>query len=246
MNRIHIACVIVCLLFTNVVSSQLYIGNFVGEDSDEVNGTWNYEIPLGFPITLKKWNNGKHKLRIFPAYTFSQTFLSDRWIFDSDGTTTTYMLDPDPAHEYRKSIFTHQSKIRMWAWESWLGFESQIGKAEIHLFYTPSYIQVGSFRRKYVEDNEVIKVRDRFRDKADFYNIKRLQHRLKGSITLYGIGVGGYVNLTSFFQEQTGIDLQKFGLTIVIRQSFWTDLFDLALESEDKDNNNPEIKRMMF
>ena len=30
-------------------------------NGDQVNGTWNYEIPLGFPIALKKWDK-KHKI----------------------------------------------------------------------------------------------------------------------------------------------------------------------------------------
>lgn len=243
---LRIIAICLCLTLTYTTKAQLYLGNFIGEDSDQVNGTWNYEVPIGFPIALKKWKNGDHKLQIYPAYTFSQTFLSDKWIFDSDGETTTFMLDPDINHEYKQSIFTHQSKIRMWAWETWLGFESKIGIAEFNFFYTPSFIQVGSFRRRYVEDNEVIKIRDRFRDKADFYNIRRWQHRLKASFSLYGIGVGGYLNLTSFFKESTGIDLQKAGVTLVIRQSFWSNLFDLDLNDDPAEERNPNMKQMKF
>ncbi len=244
MSRILI--ILVIATFAQAVQGQLYIGNLIGAQSDEVNGTWNYEIPLGFPIPLKKWNDGDHKLIIFPAYTFSQTYLNDKWVFNSDGNTTTYMLDPDPNHEYKQSIFTHQSKIRQWAWEAWIGFESKVGVAEFDFFYTPSFIQVGSFRRRYVENNEVIKIRDRFRDKADYFNIERLQHRLKASFSLYGIGVGGYLNLTSFFKESTNIDLQKFGLTLIVRESFWTDLFKVDLGNDSVEEKNPEMKQMKF
>ena len=244
MSRIIV--IFCCLTLTQISYAQLHIGNFIGEESDQVNGTWNYEIPLGFPINLKKWKDGDHKLRIYPSYTFSQTFLNDRWIFDSDGSSTNFMLDSDPNHEYKNSIFTYQSKIRTWAWEPWIGIESKLGIAEIHLSYAPSYIQVGSFRRRYVEENEVVKVRDRFRDKADYYNIKRLQHRLKGSFSLYGVGVGGYINLTSFFKEETGIDLQKFGVTLVIRQSFWSNLFNIDLSLDEEEETEPGMKQMKF
>jgi len=241
----RIITVLFLFVLTYNANAQLYIGNFLGSSSEQINGTWNYEIPLGFPIPVKKWDD-KHKLIVFPAYTYSQTFFNDKWVFDSDGTTTTAILDTDPAHEYKKSIFSHQSKIRQWAWEAWLGFESKIGKAEFNLFYSPSFIQVGSFRRKYVEGNEVVKVRDRFKDKADFYNINRFQHRLKGSLSFYGIGVGGYLNLTPFFKKTTGIDLTKAGVTLIIRESFFNDLFDLDDIDLGEDEKKPDVKQMMF
>lgn len=243
MSRISI--LIICFALSLKLDAQLYIGNFIGDNSEQINGTWNVEVPLGFPIPIKKWE-GKHKIVFYPSYTYSQTFFNDKWIFDSDGTTTTAVLDDDPAHEYRKSIFTHQSKIRQWAWEAWLGFETKIGKTEINFFYTPSFIQVGSFRRRYVEGNEVVKVVDRFRDKADYYNINRFQHRLKGSLSLYGIGVGAYLNLTPFFKQSTGIDLTKFGLTLVIRESIFNDLFDIGDIEIGDDEKNPDVKEMMF
>lgn len=240
---------IILLLFCATLAyqgrTQIYIGNFIGETSDQVNGTWNYEIPLGFPIPLKRWDN-KHKLVIYPSYTFSQTFLGDKWVFDSDGQTTTAVLDETPNRIYENSLFKHQSKIRMWAWEAWLGIESKIGKGEIHVSYAPSFIQVGSFRRRYVQDNEVTKVRDRFRDKADYYNINRFRHRVKGSFSLYGVGIGGYLDLTPFFDSSTGIDLSKFGLTLILRESFWSGLFDFDLNEDKEEKRNPDAKRMKF
>jgi hypothetical protein len=243
MSRIVI--LLFCAAMVYQSKAQLYIGNFIGETSDQVNGTWNYEVPLGFPIPLKRWDN-KHKIVLYPAYTFSQTFLSDQWVFDSDGQTTTVQLDDTPNRVYENSLFKHQSKIRMWAWEAWLGFETKIGKSEVHFAYAPSFIQVGSFRRRFEDDNEVTKVKDRFRDKADYYNINRFRHRLKGSISLYGLGVGGYLNLTPFFDKSTGIDLTKFGITLVVRQSFWSRLFDLDLSDDPEERSNPDAKKMMF
>ncbi|GLR18161.1 hypothetical protein [Portibacter lacus] len=237
--------ILFCIALSFQVDAQLYLGNFVGDDSDEINGTWNYDIPFGIPIPIKKFND-HFKIIFTPAYTFSQTFLSDKWVVDSDGTTTSIELDSDPAHVYKKSIFTHQSKIRTWSWEARLGLESSIGKFKVDLFYAPRYIQVGSFRRRYVQENEVIKVKDRFRDKADYYNINRFQHRVKASLSYWGLGVGGYLNLTPFFKSSTDIDLKKFGLTLVIRNEFWTNLLDLKGDDEETERKNPDVKQMMF
>lgn len=241
------ACLVV--LFFGVNSSadaQLYFGNFVGADSERVNGLGSYELPFGFPIALKKFEEGKYKFILEPSYTLSHTYFNDKWVFSTDGTTTSYELDPDPGHEYTKSIFSHQSKIVTWAWEAWLGFEASAGKVTADIFYAPSYIQVGSFRRKFVDNNEVIKVRDRFREKADYYNINRLQHRMRASVTYAGIGVSGFLNLSSFFKESTNIDLRKFGLTLMIRDDFWDNLIDSDWGDDPEEKKNPDVKEMMF
>ena len=233
------------LSFAISSNAQLYLGNYYGEDSEELNGTWNFEIPFGIPFTVKKFQQDKVKIKLAPKYTFSQTYLSDKWIFNTDGNMTSYQLDPDPTHAYKKSIWTHQSKIRSWAWELWAGVETKIGKVTFDAYYAPTYIQTGSFRRKFTSDNEVIKVKERFRDKADFYNINRFQQRVYASFSVYGIGVGGYVNLTPFFKKTQDIDLRKFGITLVIRDNFFAQFFDLDFNEIDLDKN-PDVKEMMF
>ena len=247
MRKVIFTLLLCSLFLINKSTGQLYLGNFLGSDSETINGLGSYEIPLGFPIPIKKFDD-KHKIIFGPSYTWAQTYFNDKWVVSTDGNTTTLALDDDPSHEYKKSIFSHQSKIRTWAWEAWLGFESSFGKVTVDFFYAPTYIQVGSFRRKFVENNEVVKIVDRFKDKADFYNINRLQHRLKGSLTVSGIGVGGFLNLTPFFNSNSDIDLQKFGLTIMVRDSFFDQLLNLGDDddNENKSPKNPDVKEMMF
>ncbi len=245
MNRIFL---IICACFFLVISiskAQVYIGNFVGNDSKTINGLVNYEIPIGIPIPIKRFNDN-HKIIFTPSYTYSQTYFSDKWVFSTDGNTTSYALDPNPNHEYKKSIFSHQSKIRTWAWQAWLGLESKFGKVTTNLFYSPSFIQVGSFRRKYIEDNEVIKIKERFKDKADFYNVNRFQHRIQGAVTVYGIGFGAYLNLTPYFKKTSDIDLKKFGITLVIRQDFFEQFLDFSDFQDEAEKKNPDIKQMKY
>ena len=247
MNRIFLFLIGFIIFNCSDLNGQLYFGNFVGEDSKTINGLASYEVPFGLPIPVKKFEDGKYKIIVEPSYTLTHTYFDDKWVFSTDGNTTTYALDPDPNHEYRKSIFSHQSKIVTWAWEAWMGFEANFGKVRANVFYAPSYIQVGSFRRKFDNANEVTKVRDKFREKADYYNINRFQSRVKASISYYGIGVGGFLNLTPFFNKSTDIDLRKFGLTLIIRDDFWENLLDLDNgENSDKEKKNPNIKEMMF
>jgi len=244
MQKIMISIVVLLVMNLNEAKSQLYIGNFVGDDSKEINGLGNFEIPFGFPIPIKKFNKN-HKIILSPRYTFAQTYFSDKWIFSTDGNTTSYTLDPDLSHEYRPSIWSHQSKIRTWSWEAWLGFESTFGVFTMDVFYAPSYIQTGSFRRKFTRDNEIIKVKDRFREKADYYNINRFQNRVYASVSIYGIGVGGYLNLTPFFKKSTNIDLRKFGITLIIRDNFIDYILDID-DDEPTKKSNPDVKQMMF
>ena len=227
------------------LNSQLYIGNFYGTASENINGYFNFEIPLGIPIPIKTFNDKKQKFIFSPRYTFAQTYLNDKWQVTTDGSFTNVALDNNPAREYKQSIFSHRSKIRTWSWEAWLGFETTFGKVTADLFYAPAYIQTGSFRRKFVEDNEVIKVRDKFKDKADYYNINRFHHRVYASISIYGIGLGAYANLTPFFKENLGPVLNKFGITLVIRDSF----LDFLGGSDDDSGGGllkPKAKQMKF
>ncbi len=243
--RILVTILLLIFAYTNA-KSQLYFGNFVGEDSETVNGLGQYEVPFGFPIPLRT-KKDNYKILFHPSYTLSHTYFSDKWVFTTDGNTTTYALDPDPNHEYRPSIFSHQSKIVTWSWDGWLGFEKTFNKVTFDLFYGASYIQVGSFRRRFVEGNEVVKVRDRFLEKADYFNINRFQNRVKASLTYYGIGLTGYLNLTPFFKSSTDIDLRKFGVTLMIRDNFWSYLFGLDdSDEEPSEMKRPDVKQMMF
>ena len=231
----------------HTAQAQLYIGNFYGTASENINGYFNFEIPLGIPIPIKTFNDKKQKIIFSPRYTLAQTYLNDKWQVTTNGSSTNIALDNNPAHEYKQSIFSHRSKIRTWSWEAWLGFESTFGKVTADLFYAPSFIQTGSFRRKFVEDNEVIKVKDKFKDKADYYNINRFHHRVYASLSIYGIGLGAYANLTPFFKKNLGPVLNRFGITLVIRDSF---LDFLGGSGDDNGggllNTKPNVKQMKF
>lgn len=238
-----IALVCFTLMFSSLYS-QIYFGNFYGEDSDNINGRFNFEIPLGFPIPIKKFDN-KTKIIVSPRYTYAQSYFNDKWIFSTDGNSTTASLDTDPSHEYTQSLFTHQSKILTWSWEAWFGVEKTFGKTTLDLFYAPTYIQTGSFRRKFTQDNEVVKVKDKFKDKADYYNINRFQHKIYTSLSYYGIGLGAYVNLTPFFKSTLGPALNKYGITLIIRDTFTQyilgDIMDVPTPKK-----KPDVKEMKF
>lgn len=229
---------------TKEASSQIFIGNYYGADSESLNGTFNFEVPFGFPIPLKTWKEGKHRIFVAPYYIFSDTYLKNGWVFDSDGNgNTTYVMDPDPNHVYRQSLASYQTKIRNWTWELRLGGSVTIGKTNLELAYAPQYIQTGSFRRKFIQDNERVRVKDRFNVKADFYNIQRFQHRIYGTFTVYGIGIQAYTNLTSYFKQSTGIDLQKFGLTLAFKFNNFN--LDLGNDGDKgKDGGGKEMKQM--
>ena len=223
--------------------AQIYVGNFYGKDSEEINGNFHYEIPLGFPIPIKKFERNNTKLIVAPYYTYSETFIGDNWVFETDGNNTVAFLDPDPSHEYKASLFSFQSKIRSWSWQAWFGVQTTLNKVGLSLYYIPTFLQVGSFRRKYTDANEIVKTVDRFKDKADFYNINRFQHRVYGSVSVYGVGIGAYANLTSFFKSNRGPELSKFGITLVIRDN----LGDFILRDDDKeDRDKPEVKQMRY
>ena len=237
----NLIIIVILVLMGHSMSAQIYIGNFYGKDSEALNSTFNFEVPFGFPIALKKWKDGKHRVFIAPYYIFSDTYLNNGWIFDSDGNgNTTYTLDPNPDHVYRQSLSSFQTKIRNWTWELKLGGTVTIGKTQLELAYAPQYIQTGSFRRKFRQDNERISVKDRFNSKADFYNIQRFQHRIYGTFTAYGIGVQAYTNLTSYFKSSTGIELQKFGFTLAFRLND----FDIDLGQGGEDGKDGDMKQM--
>lgn len=223
---------------------QLYFGNFLGKDASTYGNNWSVEVPFGFPVNIKKFNKGKQKLIIEPTYTLAHNYFNDKWVVSTDGNNTSFTLDENPDRTYRPSIFSHRSKVVTWSWLVWLGGEVNFGKFTWDLFYAPGYVQVGSFRRKYVENNNVIKVKDKFKDKADYYNINRLQHRIKSSISYYGIGLEGFVNLTPFFKENKGPDLSKYGVTLIIRDSFWSYLFGLDKIMAIPDDKDPDMKEM--
>lgn len=217
MNLLKASICIILLLGVKQGNAQLYFGNFLGEDSKELNGLLHVEIPIGFPIPVKSWGD-KLSFYVAPSYVFGNTRLNNGWIFSSDGNgNTSYMIDPDPNHTYNSSIFSYQTRIRTWTWEMKMGFTSRIGKTDLEVAYAPRYIQTGSFRRKFTQNNENIRTKDRFSEKADFYNIRRFQHRVYATVAFYGIGLQAYTNLSSFFKKSTDIDLQRVGVTLAFK-----------------------------
>lgn len=199
--------------------------NFIGEDEDQVQPIWGWNLSLAFPFPLgepmgfkMEENKWAYAIMATPLVNWESIYMDDKLTIGQDDDKTYYYSDTNSTRIYASKFLTYKSRHRYIKTGAQFFFLLNYNKFLLSFELQPNYMIGGNVKHKFSENGSRTSERIRYKDNPDFFHFRRFNVLTDLRLQYSWFVVSAGMEWLPMFKKDLGPHLTKtffsFGLAI--------------------------------